>query len=44
MINDIRDLSEAYQYFKKKYKEKWKKKTEVDEVDREDRKVENKTE
>ena len=27
VINDIRDLSEAYQYFKKKYKEKWKKKT-----------------
>ena len=28
MINDIQDLSEAYQYFRKKYKEKWKKKTE----------------
>ena len=41
MINDIRDLSEAYQYFKKKYKEKWKKKTELDEVDTEDRKEKN---
>ena len=37
----IRDQSEAYQYFKKKYKEKWKKNTEVDEVDREDRKEKN---
>ena len=41
VINDTRDLSEAYQYFKKKYKEKWKKKTEVDEVDKEDRKEKN---
>ena len=30
MINDTRDLNESYQYFKKKYKEKWKKKEETD--------------
>ena len=29
VISDIRDLNEAYQYFKKKYREKWKKKEEV---------------
>ena len=33
VINDIRDLSEAYQYFKKKYKEKWRKKIEMEEED-----------
>ena len=33
MINDVRDLNEAYQYFKKKYKEKWRKKIEMEEED-----------
>merc|ERR1712123_232772 len=32
VINDIRDLNEAYQYFKKKYKEKWRKKIEMEEA------------
>ena len=33
VINDIRDLNEAYQYFNKKYKEKWRKKIEMEEED-----------
>ena len=29
VISDVRDLNEAYQYFKKKYKDKWKKKKDL---------------
>ena len=35
VINDIRDLNEAYQYFKKKYKEKWRKKIETENLEKE---------